>query len=359
MPHLKVDMASRFGLNSRSPIRYREDSAPLATELQGPASLLDLLQEADGSEPQLCRVVVEHFTTQNWGKRHGNEDRVMYHEDKLPNGSLSFHCVGVMDGHDTEVASDHVSRCLPLEVSRLLKEGYSVVDAYKKCMEILEAQLKQVTASAGTCVLSCTLAGRFVWCANLGDCRAMLVSLVVPDNVDATPQSSLPKPQIDRIVWLSRDHKASLPYERERIANVGGTVVDGRVGGLEPSRTLGDFDVKAGVNPDVISIVPDIKRHELGNGTDISQALIICATDGVWDLLSGTDICNLVVARNQIVALQSAMASSSEASIDTSVLRALAEDCVQFSVAKGSRDDCTAIVTFVSVPPCGVMTKTI
>jgi serine/threonine protein phosphatase PrpC len=284
----------------------------------------------------------------------------MYHTDELPNGRLHFHTVGVMDGHDSDVASDLVSKCLPLEVSRLLKEGYLVVEAYKKAMEILEDKLKQVTATAGTCVLSCTLAGRFIWCANLGDCRAMLISLVVPDNLDVGPEGPRQKPRIDRIVWLSKDHKASL--ERERIANLGGRVVDGRVGGLEPSRTLGDFDVKNSVNPDVISIVPEIKRHELGNGTEISQALIVCATDGIWDLLTGADICNLVSARNQIVDLQSAMAASTETSrtsIDRSVLRTLAEDFVQFSVAKGSRDDCTAIVTFISVPPCGVEPKAI
>jgi serine/threonine protein phosphatase PrpC len=156
-------------------------------------------------------------------------------------------------------------------------------------------------------------------------------------------------------VWLSRDHKASAHHERERIASAGGTVTDGRVEGLEPSRTLGDFDVKQNVNRGVISIEPEVRRHQLGTDAEVSQAVIVCCSDGVWDVLSGNDICNLIVARKEIAKLQWAMAGLSGLEANTNdkeVLRLLAEDFVQFSIAKGSRDDCTAIVSFVSVPPC-------
>lgn len=304
--------------------------------------------EAEGPQaPAAVHVEVEHYTARNWGGRHENEDRVMNKEDELPESRLRFHTVGVLDGHDTEVASDLVSSRLPGEVGRWLKQGCTVVEAYTRSMEALEDQLKAVTSSAGTCCLSCTIAGRFLWCSNLGDCRAILVPLAVPDS---TGSAHLLKPKVTGITWMSRDHKASSPEEKRRIERAGGQVMDGRVEGLEPSRTLGDFDVKLRVAKNVVSIVPEVRRHEfVPNGSAPAQAVLVCATDGVWDVLNGTDICNLIVARKDICGLQTAMASGS-ARPDRQVLKLLAEDLVQFSIAKGSRDDCTAICALISVP---------
>jgi len=156
-----------------------------------------------------------------------------------------------------------------------------------------------------------------------------------------------PAPRALSICWLSRDHKASAPEERKRILQAGGTVTDGRVEGLEPSRTLGDFDVKMHVKKGVISIVPEVRRYELGDGTGPAHALLVCATDGVWDVMTGQDVCDLVQARKEIAKLQAGTGGQSPP--DCQPLRDLAEDLVQFSIAKGSRDDCTAVVAMVSV----------
>lgn len=352
-------MASRFGKPAApKPPPIEEEMARVLqnyTATTGAAAGAGLLLELgelsnDGKveePPHACFVEVEHHTARNWGGRHENEDRVMATRDELPDCRLFFHTVGVLDGHDTEVASDLVSSRLPNEVGRRLKQGSSVVEAYTRAVEELEDQLKTVTSSAGTCMLSCTIAGRFLWCANLGDCRAILVPLAVPD---AVPSPVL-KPKPTGITWMSQDHKASSPHEKLRIESAGGQVYDGRVEGLEPSRTLGDFDVKAQVNKGVISIVPEIRRHEfVPKGSSPAQAVLVCATDGVWDVLSGHDVCNLIVARKEICKLQADLAAGSERP-DRKVLKLLAEDLVQFSIAKGSRDDCTAIVALISVPP--------
>jgi len=350
---------ARFGgarrPNSQAP-PIAEELAPLAFAAGSPSTLQELLQEAT-----VTRVEVAHHTVRNWGGRHENEDRTVNASDELQPGSLSYQLVGVLDGHDSDAASDMVAHCLPREVGRRLKDSSPVVEAYTSAMADLEDQLKAITATAGTCVLNCLIAGRFVWCANLGDCRAILVPLHVPEQPEggAANLSLLPKPQVNGgVVWLSRDHKASAPYEIDRITHAGGKVIEGRVEGLEPSRTLGDFDVKENVNSGVISIEPEVRRHELSDGTQLMQAVIVCCTDGVWDVLSGQDICNLIVARKEIAQLQWAMASASASGTEVSkadkeVLHLLAEDFVQFSIAKGSRDDCTAIVAFVNVPPCG------
>lgn len=131
----------------------------------------------------------------------------------------------------------------------------------------------------------------------------------------------------------------------------GGVVTDGRVEGLEPSRTLGDFDVKNHVKEGVISIVPEVRRYELGDGTSPAYAVLVCATDGVWDVLMGQDVCDLIQARKELGRLLAAVREGATA--DRKPLQDLAEDFVQFSIAKGSSDDCTALVALVAVGPGG------
>lgn len=350
----------RGGVEAKKPVREAE--APIVSRRAHPIDLLEANPRGEeGEMPLACHVEVEHHTVTNWGARHGNEDRVMRHRDSLalPRNSAAFHTVGVLDGHDSDCASDMVSRCLPPAVSSRLKAGEPVVEAYTATMADLESKLKDIHSSAGTCVLSCTIAGRFVWCANLGDCRAGLIPLEVPEAAMSEASAALPSapastpssrpPEVSHLIWISRDHKASAPDEMRRIHAAGGMVMDGRVEGLEPSRTLGDFDVKCQVKHDVISIVPEVRLWQLGNGTDKSQALLVCGTDGIWDVLTAQDVCDIVNARKELAKLQACIGTGLD--LDKQVLKDLAEDLVQLSLAKGSRDDCTAVVGLISVSP--------
>lgn len=319
-----------------------EEEAALATTATGPWLLQDVCK--DRSTLRRCCVEVEHFTRLNQGARHDNEDRWMAERHSCADRSLAFHTIGVLDGHDSDAASDMVSRQLPGKLAGLLQENMPVTQAYVAAMAELEDTLKSVHATAGTCVLSCTIAGRFVWCANLGDCRAALFSLQVP--APDADSASLPPPKVNRVQWLSRDHKASAPEERRRIQAAGWVVVDGRVEGLEPSRTLGDFDVKSQVPHGVVSIVPEVRRAELGRDGRPAQALLVCATDGVWDVVSGQDICDLISGQQDMAELQAAVSAGLPAT--RQALRDLAQDVVHLSVTKGSRDDCTCVVALIS-----------
>jgi len=265
----------------------------------------------------------------------------------LPSGSVPFHIVGVLDGHDTDEASELVSRRLPGIVARMLKAGEAMDEAYATALAELESTLKGMGTTAGTCVLSCVLAGPFVWCANLGDCRAVYVPLHVPGEGEVSRGG--PKGEV---CLLSKDQKASVPHELERIRKMGGTVERGRIEGLEPSRTLGDFDVKCRVPPGVVSIVPEIRAYEVGGGSPLpAQGLVICATDGVWDILTSRDVLSMVTARRRDLAKLQALVDDAPqgADLDDRVLRELCQDLVQFSVAKGSEDDCTSTVALISV----------
>lgn len=325
--------------------------ADVVTSATKPLSLGELAEERRKSPGQESRVEVKHYTAKNWGARHDNEDRVMASSDEYgpqSSQSLRFHTIGVLDGHDSSEASEAVSRELPGVLAGRLKKGGSILEAYVDTMHELEETLKNIHSTAGTCVLSCTIAGRYIWCSNLGDCRGCLVHLQPPDLDRVGPRDSCPK--IKSISWMSLDQKACSPNEKKRISEAGGMVIDGRVEGLEPSRTLGDFDVKLSVKQGVISIVPEIRCVELGDGTTPAQAILVCATDGVWDVMSGQDVCSLVVARKEFIKLQASIHSGPQQS-HLQCLKDLAEDLVQFSIARGSRDDCTAVVALISIQP--------
>mmetsp|Transcript_102301 Transcript_102301/g.218968 ORF Transcript_102301/g.218968 Transcript_102301/m.218968 type:complete len:333 (+) Transcript_102301:96-1094(+) len=329
---------SRFGKKQeKHPVPEAE--CDVVTEKSRPFALADL----EGKSVPAVHVEVSHHTAKNWGGRHENEDRCTCQKDLYR--STDFWQIGVMDGHDSDLASDLVSRMLPGTVSGHIKDNKPVVEAFVRSMEDLEEALKKKILTAGSCVCSCLVAGRYIWCANLGDCRAVLLQLQVPEDGKA------PAVKVSGLHWLSKDQKASTPEEAKRIALAGGKVNGGRVEGLEPSRTLGDFDVKTSTKPGVISIVPEIRRHELGDGSSNAQAILVCATDGVWDVITGQDICDLIHARKELGKLQAEIGTVARANCQA--LKDLAEDLVQFSIARGSRDDCTAIVAMISVSKNG------
>ncbi|CAJ1405157.1 unnamed protein product [Effrenium voratum] len=318
-------MVSRFvvGRRAAKPAAVPEAEAPLLSA-SSPG-----LTGIEGKQLPRCRVEVATHTAKNWGGRHENEDRCMAAHDCLGD-QLEFHTVGVLDGHDTDSASDLVAKLLPGAVGRRIKEGLPISEAYMEAMAEMEDRLKREHATAGTCVNSCTIAGGRVWCANLGDCRAALVTL------EATPAGAA---KAEQITWLSRDHKASCPTEQKRIEAVGGCVIEGRVEGLEPSRTLGDFDVKMTVKPGVISIVPEVRTVDIGTGKALGRrAVLMCATDGIWDVMSGQDLCKLTQARKDLGAYFNMEALAEAPKAGMQALKELAEDIVQFALAKGSRD---------------------
>jgi len=343
-----------------SPMRPRLDiewAEAMLVDESLPRSLDDLAQL---EHQEVCNVLVASSTEQCRGGRHANEDRFVTASESTV-GGMVFHIVGIMDGHDTAAASDTVQKLLPEVVSQHLKAGKPVAEAYTLAMAELEEILRDVHPSAGTCVLSCALAGRFVWCSNLGDCRAALIRLKLQQMPDAAPLSN-------GLCWLSCDHKASSATETLRIRQIGGNVFDGRVFGLEPSRTLGDFDIKQKTVDGVISIVPEVRRAEIGDGSSVAQALLICATDGIWDVLDGEDIVDVVHGCKELGALLQQQLSlrpeTEECSKDKDVqqhlpqghqqpLQELADDLVKLSKSKGSMDDCTATVMLISVTACG------
>lgn len=83
---------------------------------------------------------------------------------------------------------------------------------------------------------------------------------------------------------LSEDHKPESAVESARIKKAGGVIQMGRVnGGLNLSRSFGDFDYKQNKNLDyseqMITCKPDIKVE----ARKPEDEFIIMGCDGIWE----------------------------------------------------------------------------
>ncbi|CAD7963297.1 unnamed protein product [Amoebophrya sp. A25] len=180
---------------------------------------------------------------------------------------------------------------------------------------------------------------------------------------------------LGKFQWLSRDFRASRAYEKTRIRALGyHHIVGGRIAGcLEPSRTIGDLDIKQQIPFDVISIVPETRYVDMWkvfpennpnlpqsatqpNGACI-QGIIIQGTDGLWDGLGGDDIFRcLRQNEHHLQEMQRYLAETNDKDFDpdhpgvVDLLEKLAMKLVHISHGKPEvTDDCTAVVTVLSI----------
>ncbi|CAL8470335.1 g9877 [Coccomyxa elongata] len=140
---------------------------------------------------------------------------------------------------------------------------------------------------------------------------------------------------------LTTDHKPNRPDEHARIQGAGGSIDErhnrvisepkphnGRVTLLSMSRCLGDLPFKSD-GKEVVDCTPEMRRIELQPG----DSAVVMATDGLWDVLSDTDVVSIVTkTREQLATIDDGAA--------TQVAQALVED----SLRKGTQDNVTAVV---------------
>lgn len=258
-------------------------------------------------------------------------DRFVVHQE---NGvSLT----AVADGHGPpktgHLASDFVSRNLvrALQHHSALPDGKP--DRIRSAIAELDSSVIAHTSArrkyAGTTLCAVIALRDKLVCANVGDSRAVLVSV-----------SECGRVPIVRA--LSNDHDASNPRERERVTGAGGVFHNNRVNGyISMTRALGDEELKAHRNytsfpvqvqgdmaENMFISEPEVTETVLG-GRDIA---LIVASDGVWNWASneevGRVVCNVI---------------ASEKSVQNA-----AKAVVQLSAANGSSDNITAIVSYVT-----------
>eukprot|EP00742_Colponemidia_sp_Colp-10_P000580 GILJ01000634.1.p1 GENE.GILJ01000634.1~~GILJ01000634.1.p1 ORF type:complete len:431 (+),score=61.09 GILJ01000634.1:46-1338(+) len=203
-----------------------------------------------------------------------------------------FFCV--MDGHgfQGQDVSGQVKRRLPINVAAEANLQSDPVTAlftgFQKTNEELFRSSIDISFSGSTTV-SCLIRGKKIYCANVGDSRAIL-GRKYGSNWEA--------------VALSEDHKPDRKDEEKRILASNGRVdsfrgMDGEpIGplrvwlknqdapGLAMSRSMGD-SVAASVG---VTAYPEILEREC----DSHDKFIVIASDGVWEFISNQEAVNIV-----------------------------------------------------------------
>jgi len=144
---------------------------------------------------------------------------------------------------------------------------------FAKLFKLLDKKVEslytpEAGSTAGIAYIEKKNGKRFLYCANVGDTRSILIK------------------KNNKILKLSYDDRVSDRKEKERIIKQGGIIFNGRIyGQLMLSRCFGDWSIKEyGV-----IVLPHVARIELTS----DDLYLILATDGVWDVLSDDDIVKL------------------------------------------------------------------
>jgi len=153
--------------------------------------------------------------------------------------------------------------------------------------------------SGSTCV-SVLIVGNKIFCANVGDSRAVLAREV--DGCKSTPQFIVLE---IRGFPLNRDHKASEEDEAERILANGGRIepfrdptgrpmgphrvwhLNENIPGLAMTRSFGD---KCAADVGVIA-EPEVLELNLCE----RDKFIVLASDGVWEFLSNDEVVDIIL----------------------------------------------------------------
>ena len=184
----------------------------------------------------------------------------------------------LFDGH----GGQEVSKYLQINFAKFWKEILPLnIDNYETKIKnifleidknLKENNFYQVGSTACIRYITSENSKKILYCANVGDTRAVLIK-----------NNSQKR--------LSYDDRASDQKEHDRIIKEGGVVFAGRVyGQLMLSRAFGDWELKTyGV-----SCIPHIVRYEI---QDDDKYLVI-ASDGVWDVIEDEDAFQLSKNKN-------------------------------------------------------------
>ncbi|KAK9805433.1 hypothetical protein WJX73_006037 [Symbiochloris irregularis] len=208
------------------------------------------------------------------GKRASMEDFYKAEFKASPYYPDTVGLFGVFDGHGGPNAADFVRQTLferfvsnpnfTKDLKTALIEAFVETDSLYLDSEGAGAKDDGCTA------ITAVLVGQRLVVANVGDSRAVLC------------RAGKAKP-------LSEDHKPNRTDERARIEGAGGVVVwagTWRVGGvLAVSRAFGDRLLKR-----YVVATPDVVIEDL----DADAECVIMATDGLWDVVTNQEACNMV-----------------------------------------------------------------
>lgn len=199
-------------------------------------------------------------------------------------------------------------------IQRAIHTGFLQLDATMRQMpDVVSGDDK-----SGSTAVCCLISPTHFYIANCGDSRAVLCRRGVP-------------------ALYTLDHKPTVPAEKKRIQDAGGSVMIHRVNGsLAVSRALGDFEYKSvegrGPTEQLVSPAPEIFVEERKSEED---EFVVLACDGIWDVMSNEDLCQFVSYQLTV----------------TDDLAKVSSAVVDYCLYKGSRDNMSIVlVTFPAAP---------
>jgi len=259
-------------------------------------------------------ILLQDFATSNWRHcsyfaiydGHGGRDCVSFVKQHLHvNVCMALHARGGLD-KSSQVHHD---------IFESLTAGFQETD--RQFLKMSQA-LEGLNGGSGCAAVVACVIGGWVWCANVGDSRAILC-------------------RDGRAVQLSLDHKPDREDEAKRIESAGGFVSFRRVlGRLAVSRAFGDEEYKVQLDSangkQLVVADPEIRVERLTP----QDEFLFMACDGLFDVFSSQEAVNFIHSR------LSAMPSNEQ-----DPQRAV-QDIVHEAIQdRGSRDNVTALlVTF-------------
>ena len=208
------------------------------------------------------------------------------------------HLFCIFDGHGGNATARLCVKQYP-EIFRkcLLESPFDYESALKKSFLLMDKEIEKTNAQeVGNTATVVFINNKLLYCANVGDSSCCLIGKTAD--------------------FITVDHKCRNKKEFKRIKKEGGTIEDGRLGGiLCITRGLGDFDLKQ----KGLIAEPHVTKRLI----DHSLNYCVIASDGVWDVLSPDDVAQ--ITQNQNVA-------------------DLAKIIVEAAKNKGSEDNISCIV---------------
>eukprot|EP00928_Gymnodinium_smaydae_P017725 TRINITY_DN16779_c0_g1_i1.p1 TRINITY_DN16779_c0_g1~~TRINITY_DN16779_c0_g1_i1.p1 ORF type:complete len:669 (+),score=115.56 TRINITY_DN16779_c0_g1_i1:108-2114(+) len=222
-------------------------------------------------------ILLQDLATSNWRHcsffgiydGHGGRECVTFVRQRLHmNFVASLHAKG---GLDKSMQVHH-------DIFESLMQGFRETDRQFLSMN---SEQKGSTGGSGCVAVVACVVGGWLWCANAGDCRALLC-------------------RDGQAIQLSLDHKPDRQDEAERIESAGGFVSFRRVmGRLAVSRAFGDEEYKkiSDVNPlmkeSLVIADPEIRLERLSQ----QDEFLFMACDGLFDVFQSQEAVDFIRAR--------------------------------------------------------------
>ncbi|KNC84663.1 hypothetical protein SARC_03124 [Sphaeroforma arctica JP610] len=158
-----------------------------------------------------------------------------------------------------------------VEVSLIKEElGYVFDDVESEFVQWAESE----EDTSGACALAVLLNDQDMFVANAGDCGGVLFTIKADKTVKTRS--------------INHRHKCSNPSEERRILKAGGSVIMGRVNGvLEPTRAIGDIDMKGQERES--GVIATAELHHIGLDAALPWILVM-GTDGLFDFVTIKEI---------------------------------------------------------------------